>query len=88
MIAVGTTIEIKPEHLVRMVELAALRGEKGFSAVIAEALDLYFREVSVKERARQSALRLRGVFSAAEAERFRNQVKMLRKSWVRGLRLA
>jgi hypothetical protein len=33
-----TTIEMKPEHRARVIELAARRGDKGFSTVIAEAL--------------------------------------------------
>jgi hypothetical protein len=35
-----TTIEIKPEHRARILELAATRGDKGFSTVVAEALEL------------------------------------------------
>jgi len=76
-----TTIEIKAEHRARLVALAARRGEKGFSSLIAEALELYFRDVSAKERARRAALRLRGVLSTGEAERLRNEVRMLRESW-------
>jgi hypothetical protein len=36
-----TTIEMKPEHRARILELAEQRGEKGFSTVVAEALELY-----------------------------------------------
>jgi len=36
-----TAIEMRPEHRARTLELAANRGEKGFSAVVAEALDFY-----------------------------------------------
>jgi len=38
---VRTTIEIKPGHRARLLEVAARRGEKGFSSVIAEALESY-----------------------------------------------
>jgi predicted transcriptional regulator len=34
-----TTIELKPEHRARLLELAARRGQKGLSAVIQEAID-------------------------------------------------
>jgi hypothetical protein len=39
--AMRTTIEMKPQHRARVLALAAQRGEKGFSAVAAEALELY-----------------------------------------------
>ncbi len=44
--SVRTTIELKPEHRARVVELAAKRGEKGFSTVVAEALELYLEAQS------------------------------------------
>lgn len=41
-----TTIEIKPEHRARILELAAARGEKGFSSAVADALDMYLEALS------------------------------------------
>lgn len=79
--AVRTTIEIKPEHRARLLELAACRGEKGFSSVIAEALESYLQGVSERERLRRRALRLRGTLPDAEAERFRRNTKALREFW-------
>ena len=38
-----TTIEIKPEHRAKLLELAARRGQKGFSQLIAEALEAFLR---------------------------------------------
>ena len=38
-----TTIEIKPEHRAKLLELAARRGQKGFSHLIAEALEAFLR---------------------------------------------
>jgi hypothetical protein len=43
MVIIGpirTTIEMKPEHRERILELSAKRGEKGFSAVVVEAWEL------------------------------------------------
>ena len=36
-----TTIELKPEHRAALLELAARRGEKGFSSLIADAIEAY-----------------------------------------------
>ena len=33
-----TTIELSDEHRARLLELAARRGEKGFSSIVEEAL--------------------------------------------------
>jgi len=38
---VRTTIELKPEHRARLADLAARKGAKGFSSIIAEAIDVY-----------------------------------------------
>jgi predicted DNA-binding protein len=39
-----TTIEIPDDQRARLLELAARRGEKGFSALVREALELYLRD--------------------------------------------
>lgn len=78
---VRTTIEIKPEHRARLLELAARRGEKGFSSVVAEALDSYLEGIAERERLRKHALRLRGTLPKAEAERLRHDTNALREFW-------
>ena len=55
-----TTIEMKPEHRARILELAANRGEKGFSIVVAEALELYLAAQRGRTNAIESALALKG----------------------------
>lgn len=80
--SVRTTIEIKPEHRARLLEIAARRGEKGFSAVIAEALEFYFTEGEGRQRTLLTqALRQRGSLGKAEAARLRRETQALRKSW-------
>ena len=76
-----TTIEIKPEHRARLLELAARRGEKGFSSVIAEALESYLAGIAEKEQMRRRALRLRGTLPKKEAERLRQETNTLRGFW-------
>ena len=76
-----TTIEIKPEHRAKLLVLAARRGEKGFSSVIAEALEEYLAEGQETEHFRRLALRRRGSLPKAEVERLRRDTAALREFW-------
>jgi hypothetical protein len=76
-----TTIELKPEHRARLLELAARRGEKGFSSVIAEAVDAFLATTAEGNRVRKRALSLRGKLRPREAERLRNAVARIREFW-------
>jgi predicted transcriptional regulator len=78
---VRTTIELKPEHRAKLLELAARRGEKGFSSVISEAIEAYLEGAGDKERVRSRALRLRGTMPTAEANRLRQETEALRAHW-------
>jgi len=79
--SVRTTIEIKPEHRVRVLELAANRGEKGFSKIVAQALELYL----VAERGRsepiRAALALRGTMSESGAASLSEKTRKIRSNW-------
>ena len=76
-----TTIEIKPEHRARLLELAARRGEKGFSSLVAEAIDIYLEDKANGDRLRKRALSLRGKLRHEEAERLRERVAKIRDFW-------
>jgi len=76
-----TTIELKPEHRARLLEIAARRGEKGFSSVIAEAIESHLQRVAQNETAGRRALLLRGSLSRKEAEALRRAAAALRESW-------
>ena len=76
-----TTIEIKAAHRAKLLELAARRGEKGFSSVIAEALDSYFRGNGSGDHVRKRALRLRGSLNRKDADHLRRETQTIRKHW-------
>ena len=76
-----TTIEMKPEHRARILELAANRGEKGFSAVVAEALDYYLESQGGRITAIQHALSLKGCLSDKEAAALSARTKDIRARW-------
>lgn len=76
-----TTIEMKPEHRARLLDLAARRGEKGFSNLVAEAIEVYLDRQTDGQEARRKALAMRGSLSAREADRLRRHVAGLRENW-------
>jgi predicted DNA-binding protein len=76
-----TTIEIKDEHRARLLELAARRGEKGFSGLVAEAVELYLESLARDEERRRAALRLRGSLSEGDAGELRRATRSVRESW-------
>lgn len=76
-----TTVEMKPEHRARLLETAARRGEKGFSSVLAEAIDSYLASQKEASRRRKRALALRGVLTRGRAEQLRDRVAKIRESW-------
>jgi len=76
-----TTIELKDEHRAKLLEIAARRREKGFSGIVAEAVEAYLRALESDTTVREDAARQRGTLSADEAERLRAQASSLRESW-------
>lgn len=76
-----TTIELKPEHRAKLLELAARRGEKGFSSVIAEAIESHLQRTVENDQARGRALLLRGSLSRKDADALRRTATALRNSW-------
>lgn len=76
-----TTIEMKPEHRARILELAAKRGDKGFSTVVAEALELYLETQSGRTDEIQSALALRGSMRDMDAAGLLSRTRSIRANW-------
>ena len=76
-----TTIEIRDEHQARLLDLAARRGDKGFSRIIAEAIESYLNARGGEEERVRQALALRGVLSEARARGLLRRVQRLRASW-------
>ncbi|MBI5853708.1 MAG: hypothetical protein HZB35_00410 [Nitrospirae bacterium] len=76
-----TTIEIRNKHRAKLLELAARRGCKGFSAIIDEAIEHYLAQDAEQAEARRRALTLRGTLSRREANRLRADTAALRRSW-------
>jgi predicted transcriptional regulator len=76
-----TTIEIPDEFRAKLLEIAARRGQKGFSALITEALTTYLDNERQNEVAVRDALALRGSFTNNAAEELRTKTRALREHW-------
>jgi len=76
-----TTVEIDDAQRAELLKLAAQRGEKGFSSVIREAVDLYIRQHRAKKEAVAQALNVQGSFSDEEADALVASVRELRGNW-------
>lgn len=76
-----TTIELTDEHRARLLDLAARRGEKGFSSIVEEALGRYFEREDQRREAVDRAVAALGSFSSEEADRLEKEAEGLRRSW-------
>jgi len=76
-----TTVEMKPEHRSALLALASRRGQKGFSAVLGEAIESYLRGEKDREKRRHTILALAGALSEKEADQLLRTVHEIRENW-------
>lgn len=76
-----TTIELPDETRSKLLELAARRGEKGFSPIVQEALEEYFSRKEERRERVDRALAALGSFDAEDAEGLERHVGDLRRTW-------
>lgn len=76
-----TTIELKDESRAKLLEIAARRGEKGFSRLIDEAVEQYLRTQEADLVRRSAALALRGSLAEGDVEQLRSATGALREDW-------
>lgn len=72
---------MKPEHRRALIDLAARRGEKGFSSVIAEAIEEYLNSEPTREERRKALLSLAGSLPEKDADDLRSSTAALRGTW-------
>jgi hypothetical protein len=76
-----TTVEMKPEHRAALISIASKRGHKGFSGVLAEAIDTYLQGEDERAKRKARLLALGGSLSAKDAEHLRSVSRRLREHW-------
>lgn len=74
-------MEMKAEHRSALLALAARRGEKGFSSVLAEAIEEYLDGERLRAQRRKQLLALAGSLSVEEGRRLRRISESLREHW-------
>ena len=75
-----TTVEIPDSQRAQLLALAARRGEKGFSALVQEALERFLRDQQ-EQGAVQRALSVRGCLSAREGAELEAATTRIRSRW-------
>ncbi len=76
-----TTVEITDRQRSKLLELAAERGLKGFSALVKEALDAYLEANGARKERVTAALGVLGSLSEEEAKRIEARTTDLRNLW-------
>lgn len=76
-----TTLELDDELRARLVELAAERGEKGYSSLVNEALREYLDREEQREALLEDVMSLRGSLDDRQAEQLRERIESAWKNW-------
>jgi hypothetical protein len=76
-----TTLEITDAQRARLLEIAARRGEKGFSHLVQDALDRYLADEDNRKARIEIALSLAGTLDDKAADSLETSVRQLRKTW-------
>lgn len=80
-IPMRTTVELKDDLRAKLLEVAAMRGEKGFSSRVNEAVEAYLRQLEGREHARRRAVAAIGSLTAEEGQALCRSVEHLRAQW-------
>lgn len=76
-----TTVEISDAQRAKLLEMAARRGEKGFSRLVQEALDRYLADEASRKGRLDAALALGGSMSNKAADALEQSVHKIRSNW-------
>lgn len=76
-----TTIELRDDQRARLLELAARRGEKGFSRLVQEAVDRYLDREARRDRSLERAVSAIGSLSDESASELHRATRSIRKNW-------
>ena len=76
-----TTVEISDAHRAKLLRLAAERGEKGFSSLVAKALDAYLSAAGDRKDRIKNALALEATFDSETSDVIEASIHRLRGTW-------
>jgi hypothetical protein len=72
---------IRDDQRAKLLELAARRGEKGFSGLVQEAVDLLLVEEEMRDRRADRVQKVIGALPEEAADRLHAVVRNLRANW-------
>jgi len=76
-----TTIELTDSQRAKLLEIAAQRGEKGFSHLVQEAVERYLNEEAVRRERVDAARSVLGGLTDREAGELESSVTRIRGTW-------
>lgn len=76
-----TTVELSDEIRAKLLELAAKRGERGFSALVEEAVARYLEREERREELATDARSVIGTMAEEDADALEESVRELRSAW-------
>ena len=76
-----TTIEITDEQQARLTEIADRRGERDFSRIVQESVDLYLERIDRSNEAVHDAIAAIGSLSDESAEKIEAAMRDIRERW-------
>lgn len=76
-----TTVELTQEQRARLLELAARRGEKGFSKLVQEAIDAYLEVYGAQSERTRAAQSVLGTFDSVATSSLEEAFGQSRASW-------
>ena len=76
-----TTVEITDAQRARLLEIAAAKGQKGFSSLVQEAIDLLLEREDRRAERVQAALAVKGSLAAKDADELSRRAAESRKAW-------
>jgi metal-responsive CopG/Arc/MetJ family transcriptional regulator len=76
-----TTIELSDDLISILRSLAVKKGYRGYSKLIEEAVDFYFKENERRERDRGNILKMKGSWNKKEAEKTKKRLEEIRRNW-------
>jgi predicted transcriptional regulator len=76
-----TTIDLPDEQRAKLLELAAKRGEKGFSVLVQEAVAAYLAQHASGGDRVKRALALRGSLRGDEGDKLLEAAEEARRAW-------
>lgn len=79
--AMRTTVELSDEIRARLLEMAARRGERGFSALVEEAVARYLEDEERRRQRVEDARSVIGAMAEEDAGELEASVKGLRERW-------